>query len=179
MKTLYLYEIGKLYSPRTKWPELAQYNFRGGEHELILFLNAPTRDEIYDVKKGAAHLALYVERNLIILLYKFGQSIRWSDAPYSIHLVPKEERVEPAATDENSWALLHILLVDASNGILKAMRVISLSPEFTSALHRAIKDQAAMPFTVDSYNAELAGLYAGYSSETLAQMAPIHFETSN
>jgi len=141
---------------------------------MILFLNSPTRDEIYAVRKGIAHLALYVERNLIILLYKFGQAIRWSDAPYSVHLVPQEERVE-LATDENSWALLHILLVDAETGIIKAMRVISLPPDFTSALHRAIKDQAAMPFTPASYNAELESLYAGYSSETLAQMAPIHY----
>ena len=85
---MYLYEVGKLYSSRTKWQELAQYNYRGGEHELILFLAHSSSKEVSDLQNGISEFALYVENDLIILLYRFGQSIDWSDAPFSIHLVP-------------------------------------------------------------------------------------------
>lgn len=173
---MHLYTVGKPYSSRTRWPELAQYNYRGGDHELVLFLNNSTPSEIRDVGKGEAQFALYVERSLIIMLYKFGKSIPWSDAPFSIHLVPADQRIlPPPVTGDYDGALLHILLVDASNGILKAMRALSLSAEFTTALHHAITEQAKMPFSQAAYNKELNGLYAGYSSDELAQMAPIHY----
>jgi len=73
--------------------------------------------------------------------------------------------------------LLHIILVDASNGIVRAMRVISLSPEFTQALHRAIQEQAEMPFARAGYNGELESLFAHYSSSELAQMAGVRFSS--
>ena len=176
---MYLYEVGKLYSGRKRWPELAQYNYRGGEHELILFLGGPNKKEVEDVKNGDAEFALFVERDLIILLYKFGQSIDWSDAPFSIHLVPLAERVLPELINDNTRVLLHVLLVDASTGIIKAMRAISLSNEFSAALHQAILDQAKKTFTKNEYDRELTGLYNGYSSSTLATMAPIHYTTKS
>jgi hypothetical protein len=170
---MYTYKVGGQYSPnRSRWPELAQYNFRGGQHELVLFFNQPSRQEIQDVSTGKAEFALYVERSLIILLYQFGQSIHWSDAPYNIHLVPADQRT---TAPENETALLHIMLVDASNGIIKAMRVISMPGEFVQALHKAINEQAKLPFKRSDYNGELESLFAGYDSATLAHMAPLHF----
>jgi hypothetical protein len=172
---MYLYEVGKLYSSRTKWQELAQYNYRGGEHELILFLAHPSSKEVSDLQNGISEFALYVENDLIILLYRFGQSIDWSDAPFSIHLVPPAEKVLPNLIADEARALLHVLLVDASTGIIKAMRIISLSNVFSVALHQAINDQAKKPFNKSEFDRELAGLYNRYSSAALAAKAPIHF----
>lgn len=173
---MHVYKIGELYHPNRKnWPELAQYNYRGGEHELVLFFNHPTNTEIHDLRQGEAELALYVERSLIILLYRFGRAIDWSDAPYSYHLVDAPERVLPPDVSDAQHTLLHIVLVDASNGVISAMRVIGMPPEFTQELHRAIREQATMPFRRDLYNGELEALYAGYSSEILAEMSSVHF----
>jgi hypothetical protein len=157
---------------------MAQYNYRGGEHELLLFFNKPTPDEINAVRVGEAEFALFVERSLIILLFKFGDGIPWSDAPYSIHLIPKEKRKEAPETTDTQYALLHIVLVDASNGVINALRVISMPPEFTQALHRAINAQLNMIFTSSAYNGELENLFERYSSETLAQMAYLHFTSA-
>lgn len=172
---MYLLEVGKLYNEsRTWWPETVQYNYRGVQHELVLFMHGPTAKEIRAVQKDRAEFRLFVERSLIILLFRFGDAIPWGDAPYTIHMVPKEERTVPPDPGPNDRALLQIILVDAANGIIKAMRVISLSPEFTKVLHHAIQEQAKMPFARHLYNGELEQLYANSSSE-LAQMAGVRF----
>lgn len=175
---MHLYEVGKLYTDRTHWPEGAQYNYRGGEHELVLFFNRPTAKEIHSIGKERAEFALFVERQLIILLYRFGTGLDWSDAPYSIHLVPHEQRTIPPDVEAGMRALLHIVLVDASNGIIRVLRVISLSPEFTQALHHAIQEQADMPFTRHVYNGQLESLFARYPSFELAQMAGVRFSST-
>lgn len=172
---MHKYEVGKLYTDRTRWPELAQYNYRGGEHELVLFLNKPTSAEIHAIQKEQAELALFVERSLIIMLYRFGRGLPWSDAPYSIHLVPREQRTTPPDVGTNDHALLHIILVDGSNGIIRALRVISMPPDFTQTLHRSIQKQSQTSFTRANYNGELETLFASYSSADLAQMSSIRF----
>jgi hypothetical protein len=175
---MHIYRVGDLYvDNRTHWPECAQYNYRGGEHELILFFDRPTPEEVKTVSKARAEFALFVERSLIVMMYRFGQEVPWSDAPYSIHLVPREERVVPPVSLPTEWALLHIILVDASSGVIRAMRVLSMPPEFTQALHRAIQEQAEMPFTRAKYNGELEQLFAGYSSFDLARMSGVRFSS--
>lgn len=171
---MHRYAVGEPYTERTHWPELAQYNYRGGEHELVLFFDRPTSKETQAVRKEVVEFALFIERRLIVMLYRFGTAIPWSDAPYSIHLVPSEQRTLPPATGPAEQALLHIVLVDASSGIIRALRVVSLVPEFTQALHRAIREQAEMPFTRADYNGELESLFARYSSAELARMSRLH-----
>jgi len=175
---MHKYAVGELYTERTHWPELAQYNYRGGEHELVLFLNQPTSKEIRSISKERAEFALFVERQLIILLYRFGTGLDWSDAPYSIHLVPREQRIAPPDTSENNWTFLHIILVDASNGIIRVLRVVSMPPDFTQALHRAIQEQSKTSFTRAGYNGELESLFARYPSADLAQMAGSRFSST-
>jgi hypothetical protein len=41
--------------------------------------------------------------------------------------------------------LLRIVLVEATTGVILALRAVSFSPEFTRAIHRAIALQAAVP----------------------------------
>ena len=111
------------------------------------------------------------------MLYRFGHGVDWSDAPYSIHLVqPQEDRILPPEVVD-AGVILNIVLVDASTGIIKALRAISMPPGFTQPLHKAIREQAAMPFTRAAYNGELESLYKGYPSEILARMAPVHFKS--
>jgi hypothetical protein len=42
--------------------------------------------------------------------------------------------------------LLSIILVEGRNGIIKALRAVTYSPEFTRSFHKAIADQIAMPY---------------------------------
>lgn len=134
------YEVGQPYLPgRTRWPAGADYNWRAGQHELRLFFSRLGDREVRDVRTREAEFGLYVEQPLIVLLYRFGASIPWSDAPYSIWLVPADQRALPDPVGEGAETrdLLTTFLVDADSGILRAIRVVSLSPAFTFALRLA------------------------------------------
>jgi hypothetical protein len=58
--------------------------------------------------------------------------------------VAPEERTMPPPTEETSpalRALVTIILVEATTGLVLALRTVTFSPEFTRAIHRAIADQ--------------------------------------
>lgn len=163
------YRVGRLYSPtRSRWPEVMQYNYRGGGHELVLFLGRPTAGEIGAVREGAAEFALWEHEDLLVLLYRFvgrATTLGWGDAPYTIHLVPAGERALPPVGDDlgpESRALLQVLVVDAGNGIIRAMRQVTLDPPFTRTLHEVIVAQAARPWSEATYDAQVSLYQARY-----------------
>lgn len=156
------YRVGQPYNPRvSSFPEGANYNWRSGAHELLLLFHRPTPAEVLAVRRGRADFGLVVSGDLLLLLYRFDPAVLWSDAPYSIHLLEPAERVIPDTTGlTEPHALLTVHLIDAGTGILRANRVVSLSPAFTAALHLAIREQAerAWPGAAE-YDAQLADLY--------------------
>lgn len=171
---LHRYEVGKPYSPsRSQWPEMGEYNYRDGGHELRLFLASPSPQEIKEIGTGRAEFALLggeVAPDVLFLLYRFG-SMAWSDAPYSWHLVeqqlPGQELPPPLdAPDDSAYrALLSVILVDAGTGVIRALRAISFSLEFTRALHRAVREQAARSWPGEGeYNRQLQAAYSRWPS---------------
>jgi len=171
---MYKYAIGELYHPgRTTWPEASQYNYRRREHELLLFLGAPSPREVDSIRHGDAEFALCVKPPLILFIYRFHPAMPWSDAPYSWHLVPQADRQIPPTLEEGQRALLSVVLVDSLTGIISAMRQLTLSPEFTHGLHEAITEQAAQSWDPVVYDRALNRLYGAASSATLANTAAL------
>jgi hypothetical protein len=169
------FEVGKLYNPnKQRWLEASQYSFRGGQHELVLFFSNPTPQEVEAVRRGTAEFALDVELPLIVLCYRFCDGIPWSDAPYTYHVLSEHERGLPPETDGSTIrALLLVFLVDAETGILLAMRQVTLSPEFTTRLHEAIREQALLPWDRAEYDRALAELYRTRSTSVLVKTASV------
>lgn len=158
-----LVEVGQLYHPeRTSWPERGVYEFRCGAHELLLFYNAPTAAEIAAVRRAPAEFKLYCTDDLIVFLYRIGDALPWSDAPYSWHLTNAADRVLPPQA--GGHALLHIILVDATTGIVRAQRALTFSPTFTAALRNAIQEQAGRAWDAAAYDRRLRSLYAKYTT---------------
>jgi hypothetical protein len=181
---MHAYEVGKPYDPGRKiWPQGSQFNCRGGELELVLFRDEPTPAEVEGVKTGQADFRLYGQDGLVVLLYRFrhGQGgLPWSDAPYQYHLVAEAERVpppDPGKLSPESGVLLHIILVNAAGGQIRALRAVSLSPEFTRALVVAIGRQASRPFDSRAYDSQLKQLYIRFlTSDQLADVCTVRCE---
>jgi hypothetical protein len=168
---MHVYQLGKPYHPDRKvWPECAQFNFRGGELELVLFFDGPSAGEIEAVRTGRSEFALYDGDNLVVLCYRFEgkrAQVPWSDAPYQWHLLPESMRFpvpDPARLGPGARVILHVILVNATGGIIQALRQVTLSPEFSRRLYRAITHQAAAPWDRAAYDRQLESLYAGYPS---------------
>jgi hypothetical protein len=112
------------------------YRYRDG-HELRVILN-PTKREVARIGgEGEIHLALVVEPLVFTLVAWFEGVIPWSGAPYSWHSLPEVERVMPEPLAGGEAVELTVVLVEESDGIVRAVRSVTLSPEFSLALHTA------------------------------------------
>jgi hypothetical protein len=104
----------------------------------------------------------------------------WSDAPYHYQLVPERDRIappDPGKLSPESRAILHIVLVNATGGQIRALRAVSLSPEFTRGLFSAIGHQAAGPFDAQRYDSQLKALYLQFpTADQLAGACSIRCE---
>ncbi len=173
---MFKYQVGTLYSPtRTSWPEAGEYNYRARTHELRLFFAHLTPADVRAVSHGPADFGLLVHRDVLFLLYHFGKAVPWSDAPYSLHKVAQvypDEALPPPADLHGQSAALNILLVEATTGIIQALRLIGLPGPFSQALHDAIRAGWDAPFTEASYNAQIDEAYRLYpNSEAMAAAA--------
>lgn len=186
-----LLRVGEPYIlGRRTWPEGAEYNYRAGGHELRFFWANPTPEEVEGIRIGQAGFALLVTGPVIWFLYQFQGACAWSDAPYSWHLVRGEDRVVPPTPWEPerrvrtlpdmAWtpetrALLHVTLVDAATGIVRALRVLTLSPEFTRALHKAILEQTVTRWDEQEYEDVRERAYEMYpATEAMVRNAAVH-----
>src|SRR5262249_43257624 len=125
-----IYHVGELFQRGCRnWPDGAQFTYSRGGHVLTLFHSDIDEDMVCDVRQGEGEFALLVEPPVIVLAYRFGQSIPWRDAPYSWHLQPAGWRTVPSVDrSPEARALLWITLVGAADGIIYAQRGMTLSP---------------------------------------------------
>jgi hypothetical protein len=173
---MHQYKVGAPYRPdHIIWQKIPQFNCCGEECELALFMDSPTDCEVAAVEKGESEFAFYADvyDDVILFCYHFGpcegysKSITWCDAPYSYHLVPEPERIpapDPQAHSPAARVILHIVLVNAKGGEIRALRAVYLSPEFTKALYEAITRQAARSFNSVRFDSRVRSIYARHSS---------------
>lgn len=165
---MHKYEVGTPYIPgKTSWTETGEYNCRSGAHELRLFFRNLRDQEIAAVASGEAKFSLAVVDDIIFMLYKIGDAFQWSDAPYTWHTLPESERDLPPALAASEKMLLTVVLVEASNGIVKALRLVSMPHDFSLKLNAAIRKQADMPFDQKQYDQHLASIYARFNTGEL------------
>src|SRR5689334_12341456 len=78
-----VYRVGEpLQRGRRRWPAGAQYAYGPAGHELTLFHRAVDESMVQDVRSGEAEFAVITRPPVIVLAYRFGAAIPWSDAPY-------------------------------------------------------------------------------------------------
>jgi len=120
---------------------------------------------VNEVGRGQAEFAIIVEPSLLVLAYRFGHSIPWNDVPYSWHLQPVGSQEVPFPDhSREARALLWISLVGAADGIIHAQRGMTLSPDFTRALHDAIRTQAVRAFDAQECTSAISRVFLNYPS---------------
>jgi hypothetical protein len=171
---MHIVAIGKpLFEGRTELPEAIEYNYQSGDHTLLLSMKNLHPKEVEAVREAEAEFGLYCENGIVFLLYRFGEVLPWSDSAFSWWNIAEEDRRIPAPpTNPAERILLKIILVEAANGIVKAIRVTTLSPEFTKKLHEAIRRQATgEPFSRAEFVARSLSVYENKTPAELAARA--------
>ena len=88
--------IGKpLFEARRELPEAVEYNYQSGDHTLLLSMKNLHPNEIRAVRSEEAEFGLYCENSIVFLLYRFGETLPWSDSAFSWWNVAEEDRRIP------------------------------------------------------------------------------------
>jgi len=165
---MYKLEVGKPYQPgRRRWPEGVDYNWRSGGHELRLFLGGATRHEVEAVRSGPVQFGFFAEPEGLFLIARFGTRLSF-DCSYNWHRLSADDRTLPPPSEETSpklRAILTIILVEATSGVVLALRGVTFSPEFTRAIDRSIADQAAGPYDPAGHREWADGMTARLSTD--------------
>lgn len=154
--------VGEKYIEGMKrWTEGlgVEFSWQGWEStaRLRMFLDDPAPVEVKAIEEGNATFALTVDGPAIFLLYRF-DPIPWGFASFSWRLNPEEAVLPEMPTSPHTRLTLYTSLVDASTCIVKALRICTLSPHFTSKLITAIHAQAAGPFDREAYMRHVDGI---------------------
>ena len=162
-------KVGDLFAPeRTRWPEGPVFNYSKTDFNLMLLYKTPDKREIDAVSKCEMEFRLYIEKDIIDLVFRIGDVLPWSDAPYNWYKNSEEDRDTPLELGENEGEFFYIFLIDSSTGILKALRVIQLGHEFITRFHEAIRAQIEMPFIDADYLEHLNTMYRKFTPNNLA-----------
>ncbi len=141
------YRVGERFrSDRRRWPEGAWYGFGREGHQLTLFATRIDSRLVENVRRGETAFGLTVDGPVLHLAHRFGADGDWGDVPYVWRLQDPDERAVPIAAPFGHRALLWVSLVGADDGLIHAQRGVALRPDFTHALHEAIRAQAFSPF---------------------------------
>ena len=164
--------MGLPYAPGWRSPgDGVEYRYRDG-HELRVILRHLTEREVARIGgEGVVHLALVVEPLVFTLVAGFEGVISWSGAPYCWHYLRDEERALPAPLADGETADLTIVLVEGNDGIVRAVRAVTLSPDFSLALHTAIGDQAECTFDEEEYERQADTLHRQWRAGELVERA--------
>lgn len=152
-------------------PEGTHYNYDASGHWLHYLYNNPTKTEIQSLQSGEAEFGLFVREPVVFLLHKFGDML-WNDSSYNWWLVSENARQIPTVGD-GLHALLKVVMVNTTNGIVVALRALTFSPDFTERLHQAILKQIERPWTKQEHEGVVGHVYSRYSSLDLVKRAGI------
>lgn len=167
-------EVGKpLGGQRREYPEGMQYSYDRGGHQLLGFMRRPREPEVRDWKSGRAEFAVAVEAegDVIVFLSRFGNQ-PWCDAVFNINQVAADRRVAPAADLEaERREIVQAILVDAADGTVRALRVVTVPAAFLFELNRALDVQRERPFTPEAYAAAVDRVFESYTTDSLVARA--------
>jgi hypothetical protein len=154
----------------------ARYTYADGEHDLLLRMRGIGDRHVEAVRQTEAEFALLAADPLLLLAARFGDAIPWSVASYCWHHVPRERRTLPPAphSPEEKRAFLAVALAEAESGTIRATRNVTLSLDFTRALHAAIRRQAQVSWNSKAAARARADLDRRYpTAEALVAQASV------
>jgi hypothetical protein len=162
-------EVGKQFKEGvTRYQEGCKVDITAAGIDFMVYYSAPTQEEIKDIKKGPFKFGFYDEKNVILMLFRFGNQA-WMNSPYSVHL--SKNLTELKEPTEGIGYALNVYLIDADTGILKSMRLIGLNTKISKMLYKAIAEQKQQDYA--GFETNLNNIYAKYPTKVLVSIGKI------
>jgi hypothetical protein len=97
--------------------------------ELFLYVEKPAPSEIKAVQSGKITLGMTKHKGLLFLTWQFGDKDLIMETPYNFHLRGNDFVFQ--IPKEGQGYGINVILVDSSNGIIKALRMFGTSKEWS------------------------------------------------
>jgi hypothetical protein len=129
------------------YEEGVHYNYTFGGHTLRIAVTEPCPSQAYAVQHGQALFALAHREEAIFILSRFGD-LPWTVSHYNWWTNPPVMRPDPWMDMKrmNGGVRAGVCLVNASNGIVAALRTVRLSPELSRVLIAMVQVQMKPAF---------------------------------
>jgi hypothetical protein len=124
---------------------------------MLIFNFSLSEKNITAFQDGLSSFGLFAEKNLLFFLFKIEGFLDWSDLAFTIHLVQDE-----AIEDNGGYLPFNLVLVESGSGIIKGLRMVTVSPTFRSVIVKAIERQNNAPFNVIEYYKSIQVIYDTY-----------------
>ena len=168
------FEVGKKYNGNYHQEGIRlQYN-KG--FTLEVFLPQLSIAEILGFKTGKYKFALTEIDGILFFLSEFRGAISMSDSPFHFGLYNNKESMAndlPKELGEDMGLSLNIIVVDSQTGIIKALRLVGLSTNFSKELIRICLLQSKQDINKLDYNRKLLEIQNKYSSSAIYKMSTI------
>lgn len=126
----------------------------------------PTVAEVKAFKSGLSFKFVVVE-DIIFILSRMGAG-QWMDSPYYKHRAPNLTDPQNLQDPEEGKGLgVTAMLIDASTGVLKAIKLVGLETDLTRRLFAAIREQPK----IVNYTERLNRIMATYTTNDLVELA--------
>jgi hypothetical protein len=133
----------------TSLPIGITYEYTPGGHALIICVADPTAHEILAVQKHEAAFGLLLRQSNLFVLTKFGR-LSWKPSYYNWWINAPVMRPDPYSDLQrlkiDGGIAVNVCLVNAANGLLKALRTVKCSLEFSREFLRLVCAQTRSPF---------------------------------
>lgn len=166
---MYKYEVGQVIDNFRSHDEGTQFGLNDDGATMIVFFNRPTDDEIEQFKSGKNFEIRFIElKDVIMITTKIG-NLNWMDAPYTPHLSKNLTKFQ--FPNENQGLGLTLMLVDATNGEIKHIRVLGLSDKFTKRLFGSVMELKMKEFNLAEYKRSINIIFNTYDTKKLVKMS--------
>ena len=108
---------------------------------LALHIKSPTPNEVYSCRKHTIETAYYAEGAYWLGQIRFAENKKFCfDFSFTLTSYPRDQR-EMRARDimHNNGCL--VVLIDRANAVVRALRMVTIPPEFHESLYRACLEQ--------------------------------------
>jgi hypothetical protein len=148
---------------RLRWPEMAEFAFGFEGHELRLFRQDISDEEMHAIASGQVEFSILPGTSVMFLLYRIATTEVWSYVPVSWWLLCNKQRTLPEHVEPD--AIITIYLVNARNGRICLRQPCRISEDINQALIETLKTQSGRPYEFLQMSEQLQLAYQQHPAE--------------
>lgn len=164
------YQVGVKY-PELVGPEGPLFDLSDAGGIVAIKFDRPTKKEINQFKTGKYKFKFALHNDVVWALFKAG-SLNWIDMPYHAKLSLQLSHFDEPEDGEGLG--INVIFLDASNGLVHAIRLVSLTTEQTRWLReQVLRQKAEDNFDAMGYHMKISATMAMMDTKDLLEIAEV------